>query len=344
MKKNLLLILLVMVMAACGVPRGQLRIRGTYKNMKDADFLIVSTDGGLDHVDTLHVRNGEFEYKQNLDADATFRIIYPNNKQLMIWAHSGDDINIKGDAQNLWNVTVKGNDENELFTEFRQSCSSSDTVSLRKNAEAFIKDHADSPVAIHLLCQYFVGRRGVERTLIDKLYQTIHTAQPKNAEVATLGGLIAQHYALREGIKMPAFDFVADDSVRYTLASFRGKPFVMYFWAGWYESSGYYHGEMHRLKNQLAEPTDGVSKPMEIGVLSYSLDTDSLSLRANSPAPSLFLPTYCDLQGFNGAYAAQLGIRRLPLFVIVGADGKVKKVFDEVDSVKEYFQKSDTKK
>ena len=174
-----LAVVLSFVMFSCGTPQGKLCIEGEYKGINQADFLILSTDGGMDHVDTLHLRNGEFEYLCDLSYDATFSIVYPNNTNLIIWAHSGDDISIDGDAQELWKVKVKGNKENELYTEFRQQCEENDLVSLRNTAARIIRQHPENAVSVHLLTQYFLMSDDVPADSINRLYDVLSQAQPE---------------------------------------------------------------------------------------------------------------------------------------------------------------------
>ena len=46
--------------------------------MEQAELYLYSPDGGLDHLDTLHVVGGKFSWQHPLGADATFFIVYPN--------------------------------------------------------------------------------------------------------------------------------------------------------------------------------------------------------------------------------------------------------------------------
>lgn len=323
---------------SCGVPSGQMRVSGTYENIKQGDFLILSTDGGLDRVDTLHVLGGEFEYQCSLTGEATFRIIYPNNSELMLWVSSGADIRIKGDVQNLWRASVTGNKENELYTDFRQQNPATDTTALRKAASRFIHEHPESKVSTYLLSQYFVIPNGVPQDSIERLYQVIYDAQPQSAQVVKLGGVIQQRSVLREGNRMPDFDLLASDSVHHTPRHYKGKNYVLYFWAGWQGSVGYTHRELNRLREELKEPTDDKMKAMDLGVLGYSLDVDTLTLRVNRPDESLHIPTYCDLQGFNSPLVNLLGVRSVPLFIIVGTDGKIKSVMKNIKQVVNYYK------
>lgn len=328
-----------LMLYACGVPKGQMRVSGKYANIKQGDFFILSTDGGLTSIDTLHLTEGEFRYTCDLQNEATFRIIYPNQSQLVIWGHGGDDIKIKGDVQDLWHVEVSGNEENELYTQFRQQNTATDTASLRTSASQFIRQHPASKVSQYLLTQYFVNVEGLPSDSAETLYKVIAEALPKDQQVATLGGLIQQRYALCVGEKMPDFDLLTDDSVHHSLSTYKNKMFVLYFWAGWTESSDYLHIELSRLKDDLASPDEG-KKVRELELLGYSLDVDTVLYRQSSPKGTNSIPTYFDRQGLNGKLANQLGVRRVPLLVLVGTDGKIKLLARDVKSLRNYLEKN----
>lgn len=329
-------ILSLLLIASCGVPKGRFRLSGKYENIKLGDFLIFSPDGGMERIDTLHLLDGEFEYECDVNGDATFCIVYPNNSQLVVWTHGGDNIRIDGDVNNLWNVKVEGNDENALYTEFRQQNPPTDTVKLRKSAAQFIRQNPGSRVSAYLLTQYFVVPDGVPADSTERLYKVIQKALPTDDKVVQLGGVIKQRYALHEGAAIPAFDIVTSDSVHHTPSKYKGKSYVFYFWAGWQSGATYLHEQLSRLRNELQQPTDGKSRPTDISLLGYSLDVDTLTLRINRPTDEQKIPTYCDLEGFNSPLVNQFGIRTLPTFIIVGADGKIKCLttsFKEVEKV-----------
>lgn len=325
--------LLSLGLAACGVSEREMRLRGEYTNIQNGDFLIFSLDGASDRVDTLHLQEGEFDYRCDLEGESRFCIVYPNNVHLMLWARGGDDLRIEGDAQDLWRVTVKGNEENELYTTFRQQNTLSDTTRLRQSAARLIRSHPTSAVSRYLLSQYFVIPTDVSPDSVNALYQVIRQALPTSPEVATLGGGIRQRNALRVGQPMTDFDLVTTDSVHHRLSSYKGKTLVLYFWAGWQGSSAYLQHELLKLKR---ERTDSlrVGQAPSLEFLSYSLDTDSVTLRANRPAETDGIPVYCDYTGFSSPLASQLGIRTVPLILVVDAQGKIRAVCQDMTGVR----------
>ncbi len=327
------------LLLSCGVPKGRLRISGTYESFKEgADFLIVSTDGGLNHLDTLHIVGGEFDKMYDLTGDATYHIVYPDNSDLMLWAHSGDHIQIKESGDGLWKVKVEGNEENELYMQFRLQNVPTDSISLRQSAAQFIRQNPASSVSQYLLCQYFILSGSVPPDSVQQLYDVIQKALPQDAKVANLGGQIQQKYTLQKGQMMPSFDIVTSDSIHRNLSYYKGKNLVIYFWAGWQSSVAYLHHSMTKLKQDLASP-EGSAAPLKIELLGYSLDVDSATLRVNLNDEAKEIPTFCDLQGFNSPLAYKLGVRTLPLIVCVGPDGRIRCVCKDAKDAKAVLEK-----
>lgn len=302
------------------MPRGQLRIRGEYQHLDQADFLIYSMDGGLEWVDTLHIRQGEFEYNAALPQSATYHILYPNNDELVIWAHSGDDVRIDGDAQDLLRVKVTGNEENELYTSFRQQVAE-DTASVCRTAAAFIRQHPQSPVSIYLLERHFIQRPDpLPQDSVQRLYQVLRKAQPRNNEVALMGGRIQQSYALQKGKAIPEFELLTDDKIKHTLSEYRGKQLLLYFWAGWIGSTQGSHRVL----------ADTLKTHSKLRAISYSLDVDSLTFNVTRADSTVSIPTYCDYLGFQSPLVKQLGITQIPLAVLIDEKGRITKTSSDI--------------
>jgi hypothetical protein len=119
-RKALYLLFALLLLTSCGGKKGELRISGEFKNLKQADFFLFSEEGYMESIDTIHVRNGKFDYRLPLTADeASFTLVYPNFSTLDLFGGSGQHIRIEGDARSLSEVRVEGGRVSEEFkTEF----------------------------------------------------------------------------------------------------------------------------------------------------------------------------------------------------------------------------------
>ncbi len=111
MRQLAYLTLLPLLLLSCGDGKGRLRLRGTFQNLDQADFLIFSPNGGLDDIDTLHLLRGKFKKELPVTGGPyTFTIVYPNFSTLSFVASEGDKVRIEGDALALGGVKVMGVD------------------------------------------------------------------------------------------------------------------------------------------------------------------------------------------------------------------------------------------
>ncbi len=110
--RNLCIFLSLLWLTACGPKRNEVRIRGQFENLPQADLLLYSPDGGLNTIDTLHIIKGKFDYSIHVEGTDpyTYTIVYPNFMTLSFLARPGSDVRIKGDAQSLSQVKVEGVD------------------------------------------------------------------------------------------------------------------------------------------------------------------------------------------------------------------------------------------
>ena len=147
MKKPLFYIAILLTLLCCSEHPGLVRLRGKFAHLEQGEFLIYSTDGGLDRMDSLHIREGRFTYDFPLDGSSTMQILYPNYSRLTVFAKSGDDIKVEGDAQNLNEVKVSGTEENELYTRFRMESLKMSASETREVARQYILQFPTSAVS-----------------------------------------------------------------------------------------------------------------------------------------------------------------------------------------------------
>lgn len=192
MKNILIITILALAACSCGGRKGEIRITGEFENLDQGSFLIYSPDGGLAHVDTLHLKGGRFDYRTALRDSATFTIVYPNYSTLTIFAHSGEVIEIAGDALQLNAVKVSGNEENEAYTQLRLAMLEKTAESTDSLKKAFMAEHVESAVTRHLKREELlhqlprgvqVGQQLADMTLVTRKGDTIRTGDMRGKYV-----------------------------------------------------------------------------------------------------------------------------------------------------------------
>mgnify|MGYP004443269609 FL=1 len=230
---------LILLLAACGGKHGEVVIRGAYANLRAADFFIYAPDCGSTKIDTRHVVNGRFEYRAPLSESATYRIIYPHMGELAVFASSGDIIEIEGDASNLREVQVSGNDDNETYTELRMQMNQMSDQRVRDSLILkFIAANPVSPISHYLTEEYH-----------------------KNG---------ASQPVIRKGARMPSFAPVD---------SMRGYPTIVAFYHQWrHDNHGVLRRLRERLRQDKTDSLRVVTISLNVGAAEQerALERDSV--------------------------------------------------------------------
>lgn len=280
----LLLTLFSLTLSSC-LNSGEVRIKGSFTHLEQAELFIYSPDGGLDHLDTLRVQSGKFTWTTPLNADATFYIIYPNMTEQVVFASPGDDIKLEGDGGQLKSVKVSGNEENKLLTKFRLDHNGDKRDSLIAAMKRFVKQHPDSRVSTHL-----------QREINDYTFSSSR---------------------LRVGGQLPPITLAPDSlSDNYRIDSLAtDKPILLAFWASWRSGSNV----NFRIRRLLRKHGQKSIQPICI-----SLDTDPKLYRMFIRQDSVDWVTRCYRSSWDTPVVKQLSIRTIPFLILADKDHKIR--------------------
>ena len=287
-------------------------------------------------MDSLHIREGRFAYDFPLDGQSTMQILYPNFSRLTVFAKSGDDIKVEGDAQNLNEVKVSGTEENELYTRFRMESLKMSAQDAREVARNYILQYPTSAVSQYLYREYFLLEDSLDRKDVLDIYDSLHRANPDDVNLSRLSRVVQAYGLLMPGQRMPEFDLklrksqdAKAEGVKKTkkkekeerkdtlkTKDIEGEYLLAVFWASWKSGSqsGLFRARTFRRR---------VKKEIKLNLLSYSLDVEDDALKRAEERDSVNYPSYCDFQCWRSPLAEQLNIRELPYFILVGPDQKI---------------------
>ena len=315
MKRVILYIFCGFTLLSCGGSEGWFRLEGEFEHLRQGEFYIYSNDGGTAGFDTLKIENGQFEYETTLEGRATYYLLYPNFSEQVIFGESGDVIKVKGDARNLRSVEIRGSKSNEELTDFRLENLDRNMTETRKAAAAYMAQSPESPVSVFLFKEYFLTADGVPQEEMEKHYRALCKAQPENLQLLSLRSEVFSKGQLpAKGQSLPDFHFVEENGDTVRASDFRGKPFLMIFWASWENRST---SELFRIRYFMKQNAG------KVGAVSISLDVNDASRKGVERMDSISWPVYCDRQAWNSPLVKKFGIRSVPYYILVGSDGKV---------------------
>ena len=228
---------------------------------------------------------GEFDWKTPLALPATFRLIFPNYSEQIIFAQPGETVKIKGDGGQLRAITVKGSPDNDELTAFRLAHLDDKPDSLFKAMEAYIATHEDSRVSTYLQRQLTQQRAHASRFKVGQTLPTI--VLPPDSE----GG----------------------DTLFIRPKQKDANSVLFIFWAAWKQGSS----------DAFTEIREAARKNKDLQPISISLDSDSKLYRSKLLIDSIDYDRRCFFTIWNTPVVQQLAIRDIPYYILADSKRKI---------------------
>lgn len=267
-------------LCACNDPYS-FRIKGEIRNLHQVDFLIYSLDGGLNDIDTIHVKDGSFNWSTPLSDDATFHIVFPNLSELTVFGDAGKVARVEGDASELRATRVSGSNDNEMYTEFRLAHLNDPPKQLEQAMTDFIAEHPESRISTVLQRQLNLQNIGLSR--------------------------------VKKGQKLPKIVLPPDGlAAKDTITLKDGQPVLLVFWASWKRESTGNFFDILRIRRQVAD----LPLPRKIRPVSISLDLNPQDYTSTCRYDSVVWESRCYRESWSTPVVEQLGIRELPYYIL----------------------------
>ncbi len=252
-----------------------------------ADLYIYSSTDALEDVDTIYVREGQFDWSSELNSEAVFHIVFPNMSEQVVFANPGEHIKLKGDGNQLKAIEVKGNEANENYTKFRLEHLSASKDTIMAHMRAYVKAHRESSEGIYM--------------------QRLITLNNTYVSSVRKGGKLPDIILPPDGLSGK------EDTFKLAEAG-NEKATLLVFWAGWKSDS---HGTNYHVKQNLKE------HQKELQAVSISLDTDTTLYRLMYRQDSITWTSRCYCMSWETPIVQQLGIRTVPLIILADKNRKV---------------------
>lgn len=274
--RTIIILFTLFALASCGGKKGELRIKGEIRGLNDAELTVFSSDGMIDGLDTIHVRQGKIDWSCPSGKEpGTLTIVYPTFSTLTVFGCGGDVVRIEGDAQHLKATRVSGNEDNEAYTLLREQTGESVTQQRRDSLELdFMARNPESPVT-----------------------RFLHKERLIREKPATLAA----------GTALPDFTLVTRKGDTLSTASLHGKFSLLVFWANWREGSTGMNLRVRRLRREAKQPLECISYNMDVNssMLDYLERTDTITWHSCG-----------DKNAFLAELPSRLGIRDIPYYIL----------------------------
>ncbi|MGM9714444.1 MAG: DUF4369 domain-containing protein [Prevotella sp.] len=201
-----ILILLTLVLVACGPDGKHIAIDGRLLNLNQGEFLVYSPDGATKGVDTIDVAGGRFDFSTECQREGTVVILMAGGQEIPVFVKPGKGYTIKGDAQNLKALEVKGGEENKLMNAFRKSVMQRQKGEIPvKEIKKLVEENPASPVAMYLVGRYLVSD-SPDTAILEPLLSRIKAARKDDAAAEVFTSRAAELTRVANGAALPKMD------------------------------------------------------------------------------------------------------------------------------------------
>ena len=302
------LLLLTLLLSSCGVDGSHFKIEGHLLNINQSEFYVYAENGSVDGLDTIHVEGGRFAYEVPCKHSTILYLVFPNYSVVPIFAQPGKSVSIKGDASHLKEIEIKGTDDNELYTKFREQVSKASPPEAKRAAEVFIGDHPESVVGLWLIKKYFISDALPDYQTALRLAKKMQSKQTAQAALSRMILPLNSMSHVGVGAVLPTFSAYDTKGRLVSSSDFSSGLAVICTWASWsYDSM-----DMLRTLKQLQRQAGGRLKVVSLSVDASRSDSDG-ALHADSISWS----NVCDGKMFDSQPLRQLGMMGVPDNIIV---------------------------
>ena len=302
------------LITSCGTRKGHFKLEGKFLHMNQGEIYVYSTDGLISGIDTIKIEGGSFAYEIPCEDKGTLVLVFPNYSQHPVFAESGKSVSLKADASHLKEMEVKGNDDNNLMTDFRKRISNLSPPEIRESAKDFITENPESLVSNWLLINYWINNPQANYKEAVELLDRLIAAQPRNGEIKKLAQKLKSICNSNIGSRLPAFtEYDINDNLIASRTLAVSPVSVISVWANWnYESEN-----VQRVLHQLERQSKG-----QLKLLSINIDACKQDCKNAIKQDSITWPTVCDGEMLEGKLIKQLGLTCIPGNLVI-QNGKI---------------------
>lgn len=179
--------------------------------------------------------------------------------------------------------------------------------------EAFVKGYPESPDAAEAMLQIGIAEEfsGNEEAAVER-YRQIATAFPDTAAARKAAGAARRLESVGKPLMLTG---TTSDGRSFSLASLKGKPVLVHYWASWCEPCKVDMARIRELRESFG--------PQQFAVVGISLDADREALAAYLGSNSIPWVQLHEDGGLDGRLAEELGVLTLPTMLLLDAEGNV---------------------
>ena len=330
MLKHFLLVFLpaLLLLASCGEDSKHFKIEGRLLQINQGEFYLYSSDGTINGFDTIKVQGGRFSHEIECDHPTTLMLVFPNFSEQPIFAQPGKSVDIEGDASHLKMLKIKGTDDNELMTAFREQISTATPPQEKHAAIQFAENNPQSPVSVYLVKKYFVASPSPDYKEATRLLKILKDKQPDNYVISNLLQNVKVLGKTIVGSRLPAFKVKDMKGNIITSNSLTHGLVVICTWASWSFPST----DILRQLSQIQ-----LEKQKTFKVLSICVDASLSDCNTYLSVNQVSWPNVFTGEMFNTVPLKILGLQNVPDNIVI-KDGRIVARSIDINSLREKIE------
>ena len=330
MLKHFLLVFLpaLLLLASCGEDSKHFKIEGRLLQINQGEFYLYSSDGTINGFDTIKVQGGRFSHEIECDHPTTLMLVFPNFSEQPIFAQPGKSVDIEGDASHLKMLKIKGTDDNELMTAFREQISTATPPQEKHAAIQFAENNPQSPVSVYLVKKYFVASPSPDYKEATRLLKILKDKQPDNYVISNLLQNVKVLGKTIVGSRLPAFKVKDMKGNIITSNSLTHGLVVICTWASWSFPST----DILRQLSQIQ-----LEKQKTFKVLSICVDASLSDCNTYLSVNQVSWPNVFTGEMFNTVPLKILGLQNVPDNIVI-KDGRIVARSMDINSLREKIE------
>lgn len=313
-KNPLIILVTLLILTSCGSDKQSFTLSGKFKGLEQGEFICFSEAPEWGTLDTIRVQGGKFTITHPLTDTVVITLQYPNFMQTQVIAIPGEEVTLRGDANNMLSIDVGSDDANETLSDFRKSIVDLKPSERTAAAEKFIASHPDSWASIAIFSRYILQAEQPDYAKMEKLLGEMEKSCPTRQALLTLRSQMRGLLAGRTGKKLPPFTAITLKGDTVSNATFSGKPLLITFWSTMVPDHTYLLVATYRI----------LRNKFQISTLNICLDADTAFCRRTLRKDSIGGYNVCDLHTFDSPLVKTLGLRRLPSNILIDSQGIVR--------------------
>lgn len=304
-----------LLIASCSGNKQSFTLTGKFKGLQSGEFLCFSRSPGWGSLDTIKVVDGEFAFTRSLTDTSIIVLQYPNFMQTQIIAVPGAKTMLRGDANNMKRISVRGDTENEELSDFNDRTANMKEAQAKKEAEEFIRHNPHLWASIALLDKFFLQAESPDLDRINRLLGLMLKVRPNRSYIRLIENEIMPLLKCRTDTKLPSFKTNTIEGKVICDTVFKGKALLITFWSTMDNEFRFplvcQRNLMHRMSDRVAQ-------------LNICLDADTSSCMHILRRDTIGGYNVCDGKAFGSPLVKLFGLRRLPANILIDKNGVVK--------------------